>query len=60
RWLWGGAWAALVALGVDFYNWGKEPKLLFGLPDWLLWQVGLVLMIALVYGILSHLMWEDE
>jgi hypothetical protein len=58
-WLWGIAWLLLLGLGIDFYNWGKEPHLILGLPLWL-WQLfGLVLLIALVYGILSRVAWED-
>lgn len=59
-WLWALAWLALLAAGIDFYNWDRQPQLVLGLPLWL-WQLfGLVLLIALVYGILARTAWEDE
>ncbi len=59
-WLWALAWLVLLIAGVDFYNWGRQPQLVLGLPLWL-WQLfGLVLLIALVYGMLSRNAWGDE
>lgn len=57
--LWIAAWVLLVALSMDFYNWGKLPRLVLGMPLWLWAEIGMVLLIALVYGILAHFTWED-
>lgn len=54
------SWMVLVLLGLDFFNWGKTPRLILGLPGWLWWNVGLVLLISLVYFILTRFSWEEE
>jgi len=59
-WFWWFAWLLLLGLGIDFYNWGKSGDFFLGLPLWL-WQLfGLVLLIALVYGLLTRIAWEEE
>jgi hypothetical protein len=58
--VWIVSWLALVLLGLDFFNWGKTPRLLLGLPGWLWWEVGLVLLVAAVFGLLSRFAWGDE
>ncbi len=59
-WLWGIAWLLLLGLGLDYYNWGEQPQFFFGMPLWLWRLIGLVLLIALVYFILSRVAWEEE
>lgn len=54
------SWMVLVLLGLDFFNWGKTPCLILGLPGWLWWNVGLVLLISLAYFILTRFSWEEE
>ncbi len=58
--LWIVAWLFLIALSLDFYNWGKKPDLLFGVPMWLWAEVGLVLLIALTFGILVRFTWNEN
>jgi hypothetical protein len=57
---WIAAWLVLVGLGLDFYNWGKQPRMWFGHPVWLWIEVGLVLAVAVVFGLLAKFAWEDE
>jgi hypothetical protein len=58
--VWIVSWLMLVLLGFDFFNWGKTPRLLLGLPGWLWWEVGLVLLISVLFGLLSRFAWGDE
>jgi hypothetical protein len=58
--LWIAAWLFLVIISLDFYNWGKTPYLIFGIPLWLWAQTGLVFFIALVFGVLAHFTWDEE
>lgn len=53
-------WVVLVILSLDFFNWGRTPRLYFGLPGWLWWEVGLVLLVAISFGILTRFAWGDE
>ena len=54
------SWVILVILSQDFVNWGRVPRLYLGLPGWLWWDVGLVLLTALVFGFLSRFAWGNE
>ncbi len=58
--LWLSGWLAIIFLGVDFYNWGKVPRLIFGMPDWVWFDVGLILLTSLIFGLLSRHQWEDK
>lgn len=58
--LWLAGWLAVILLGVDFYNWGKPPHLILGLPDWVWFDLGLILLTSLIFGLLSQHQWEDE
>jgi hypothetical protein len=53
-------WAALVLLGLDFFNWGKPPQLYLGLPPWLWFEVALVLLTSLGFFLLTRFAWGDE
>jgi hypothetical protein len=57
---WIAAWLVLVGLGLDYYNWEKQPRMWFGHPVWLWVEVILVLVVAVVFGLLAKLAWEDE
>jgi len=57
---WIASWAALVILGLDFMNWGRVPGLYLGLPGWLWYLAGLILAVALVYGLLSRFAWRQD
>ncbi|MFZ6019323.1 MAG: hypothetical protein ACOYXO_06895 [Chloroflexota bacterium] len=50
----------MVLLGADFYNWGKLPRLILGMPDWVWFDLGLILLTALMFAFLSQHSWEDE
>lgn len=54
------SWLVLVILGLDFFNWGKTPHLILGLPGWLWWNIGLVLLVSFVYFILTRFAWEER
>ncbi|KPL77149.1 hypothetical protein [Bellilinea caldifistulae] len=58
--LWLTGWLAIILLGVDFYNWGKVPRLILGMPDWVWFEVGLILLTSLIFGFLSRHQWEDK
>ncbi|GIV65076.1 MAG: hypothetical protein KatS3mg046_336 [Bellilinea sp.] len=58
--LWLAGWLAIVLLGMDFYNWGKPPRLILGLPDWVWFDVVLILLTSLIFAYLSTHHWEDE
>jgi len=53
-------WVVLVILGLDFWNWGKPPQLYLGLPPWLWFDVGLVLLTSLGFFLLTRFAWGDE
>jgi len=57
---WFVSWLVLVILSLDFFNWGRTPRILLGLPGWLWWDIGVVLVIALVFGLLSRFAWGEE
>ncbi|MBN2380788.1 hypothetical protein JXM67_13400 [candidate division WOR-3 bacterium] len=57
---WLTSWMVLVILSLDFFNWDRLPRLLLGLPGWLWWEVLLVLLTALVFGLLSRFAWGEE
>ncbi len=50
----------VILLGVDFYNWGEPPPLILGLPDWVWFDLGLILLTSLIFGLLSQHQWKDE
>ncbi len=56
--VWISAWLLLIGLSLDFYNWGRVPRLCWGMPLWLWAEIGLVLLIALVFGLLARFTWE--
>ncbi|GIV63733.1 MAG: hypothetical protein KatS3mg045_1072 [Bellilinea sp.] len=58
--LWLAGWFLIILLGIDFYNWEKTPRLVAGLPDWVWFDLGLILATSLIYGVLSRVAWEDE
>ncbi len=57
---WLAGWLLVILLGMDFYNWGKTPRLIAGLPDWVWFDFGLVLATSLIFGILSRVAWGEE
>lgn len=59
-WVWIAGWLSIVLLGSDFYNWGKLPRLILGMPDWVWFDLGLILLTALMFALLSQRLWEDE
>ncbi|NLI98868.1 hypothetical protein GX441_09470 [bacterium] len=58
--LWLITWLFLAGLSLDFYNWGKVPRLILGVPLWLWFQAVLILIIGLAYGFLAAAVWKEE
>lgn len=57
---WIASWLVLILLGLDFFNWGKMPRLFLGLPGWLWFEVGLILLTSVVFGLLTRFAWRKE
>ncbi|MEN4011172.1 MAG: hypothetical protein AB1453_07325 [Chloroflexota bacterium] len=58
--LWLAGWLLIILLSIDFYNWGKTPRLIVGMPDWVWFNMGLVLATSLIYFMLSRVTWRDD
>ncbi|MFC7154074.1 DUF3311 domain-containing protein [Halomarina halobia] len=54
--LWAVILATLVALGVPWFLWG-DSTVAFGLPVWLWWHVGWMVLAALVFRTFARRAW---
>jgi SSS family solute:Na+ symporter len=49
-WPWAVAFAALFALGNDFWAWGRKPVLALGLPLWVWYSAGLCVLLSFAFA----------
>ena len=57
---WIGAFAVILILSLDFWNWGKATPLVFGMPYWIVIFILLNLALSLYYLLFSRLYWRGE
>jgi hypothetical protein len=48
---WAAVFILIFILGNDFWNWGREPMILFGLPLWILYFMGLGVLLSLCFAL---------
>jgi len=57
--LWGGAFLLLVALSLDFWNWGASEPLYLGVPFWVVNTFILSILFSLYYLAFSKYHWGN-
>ena len=53
-WPWAALFLALFILGNDFWAWGRSPVLVFGMPLWVLYSMGLGAALSLAYALYAR------
>ena len=48
----------LLIAATDIWNWNND-SLLYGLPVWVIWHIGIVLLTGTYYLLFSHHIWRD-
>jgi SSS family solute:Na+ symporter len=52
--VWGAVFVGFLAASVDWWRFGDEPHLVFGLPSWLAWFVVLALLLSVAFALFGR------
>ena len=56
----GAAFATIVLLSLDIWNWKEGGPDIAGMPYWVLWDISLVIATGMLYVLFSRYVWRDE
>jgi hypothetical protein len=56
----GAAFAALILLSLDIWNWALGGPDVVGMPYWVVWDIAMVIATGIFYLLLSLYVWRDD
>jgi hypothetical protein len=57
---WWLGYAVVACLSLDFWNWGVDMPLIWGLPSWVLYMAALTLLLSVVYALMPGEWWGER